>query len=477
MNELPYLLTASLYLLLFYGCYELLLRRTTFFGLNRAYLLLSIGLSLGLPVVELPGGATEAVGVITLPTFVVGQSQPVPTNEFTMTEWLWLLYGLGVGVMLVRLSLNLRSVYALIKRGTAERKTDYTLVKLPDNLTSEGRIPSFSFGPYLVLNQVDALTQPDALIRHEEAHIRQRHTADVLAVEVVQAVFWFNPVMWFYKRAVQEVHEFLADQAAVQQTSQVQKSPDRHDFPQPTYAHQLVAYALDVPSAALTTPFVSTSTLKQRIVMLQKPQTNRRALLRYALVLPLAALLTMCTQSEKDQTALTTASIPARKPVKVEGEIFTVVEEQPEFQGGMKNLGAYLAQNLKYPEAAMKANVEGRVFVRFIVTKTGEVTDVQILKGIGYGTDAEAVRVVQNMPKWIPGQQNGHPVNVQYNLPINFQLDEESPVTGTTAFKGIEVYLVDGKLVNEKEFKSIAPEKIARMDVDTPRKTVSITTK
>ncbi|MCX6214635.1 M56 family metallopeptidase [Spirosoma sp.] len=472
MNTLPYLLTASLYLLLFYGCYALLLRRNTFFGMNRTYLLASVMLSLLLPLVELPTGTGDSlpVGTITLPTLVIGSPQP-QSDALTASQWLWLLYGLGVLIMLIRMSVHLSSLFRLIRRGTAKRTPAYTLIQLPTD-----DAPSFSFGQYLVLNKTDARTQPEALMRHEEAHIRQRHTADVLFLEVTQAFFWFNPVLWLYKRSLQEIHEFLADQAAVRQIGAPSTSDNRLSAP-PTYAQQLVAYALDVPMTALTTPFVSKSTLKQRIVMLQKPQSPRRALLSYALALPLAALLTMCTQSEQDQTALTTAEASARKTVKVSGEIFTVVEQQPEFQGGMKNLGAYLEQNLKYPEAALKANVTGRVFVRFIVTKTGEITDVQILKGIGYGTDAEAVRVVQNMPKWLPGRQNGHPVNVQYNLPINFQLDEAAPVTSASAFKGIEVFFVDGKPVTENEFKAISPDKIARMDVDKPKKTVSITTK
>ncbi|AUD03293.1 M56 family metallopeptidase [Spirosoma pollinicola] len=453
MNELPYFLTASLYLLLFYVCYGLLLRRNTFFGMNRAYLLGSMTLSLLLPFVDIPNGTTDAlsVGVITLPTFVVGASQPAQTDSLTTAQWIWLFYGFGVVVMLVRLGINVRSVLALIKRGTAEHKGNYTLVKLSDNST-----PSFSFGSYLVLNQTDALTRPGALMRHEEAHIRQRHTADVLFVEVAQAIFWFNPVLWLYKHALQEVHEFLADKSANE----------------PTYAQQLVAYALDIPSAALTTPFVSKSTLKQRIVMLQKPQTPRRALLSYALALPLAALLTMCTQSEQDQTITTLAQSSARKTAKVDGEVFTVVEQQPEFPGGMKALGAYMEKNLKYPEAAQKANIGGRVFVRFIVTKTGEITNVELLKGIGYGADEEAIRVVNSMPNWTPAKQNGQLVNVQYNLPINFQLDKNE-----TAFKGINTFLIDGKKVTEQDITDLDPSKINRMDVDTKNKTIRITTK
>ena len=344
MTTLPYLLTTSLYLLLFYGCYALLLRRNTFFGLNRLYLLASVLLSLTLPLVEIPTETANAlaVGTITLPAFSVGASNPAAPDGLTITQWILLFYGIGIVGMFLRLGLNLRAVFRLIHSGMAERKSDYTLIRLPDTAS-----PSFSFGRYLVLNQTDSLTEPDALMHHEAAHIRQMHTADVLFLEVVQAFFWFNPVLWFYKRALQEVHEFLADRAAVYQTTDIEETVSPAST-QPAYARQLVAYALDVPLTALTTPFVSKSTLKQRIVMLQKPQSPRRALLGYALAFPLAALLVMCTQPDKDQPQATGAAPvefnqPARQ-ANVEGEIFTVVEHQPEFKGGMAAIRSVFAE-------------------------------------------------------------------------------------------------------------------------------------
>ncbi len=210
--------------------------------------------------------------------------------------------------------------------------------------------------------------------------------------------------------------------------------------------------------------------------MLQKPASNHRALLGYALTLPLAALLTMCTQSEQElpQTAATTSS--ARKPVKVEGPIFTVVEHSPEFSGGRDKLFEYLGQNLKYPESAQKAKAQGKVFVSFVVTKTGEITEVQTLEGIGHGADEEAMRVVRQMPNWKPALQNGKPVNVKFTLPINFQL-EDNVTSESSAFKGIEHFIIDGKEVTEKEITDLPAKNINRMDVNKDQKTISITTK
>lgn len=106
-----------------------------------------------------------------------------------------------------------------------------------------------------------------------------------------------------------------------------------------------------------------------------------------------------------------------------EEEIFTVVEQQPEFSGGMAALGQYLQKNLRYPAAAQRANISGRVFVSFVVNTDGTIQDVAVLKGLGFGTDEEAVRVVKTMPKWRPGKQSGRPVRVKFNLPINFTLE------------------------------------------------------
>ncbi|GAB2588370.1 energy transducer TonB [Spirosoma areae] len=105
-----------------------------------------------------------------------------------------------------------------------------------------------------------------------------------------------------------------------------------------------------------------------------------------------------------------------------EQEVFTVVEQPPQFPGGMQNLGEYLRKNLRYPEAARQAKVEGRVFVNFLVSNQGKIQDVHVLKRVGFGMDEEALRLMQAMPNWIPGRQSGRAVNVRYNLPINFSL-------------------------------------------------------
>ena len=105
-----------------------------------------------------------------------------------------------------------------------------------------------------------------------------------------------------------------------------------------------------------------------------------------------------------------------------EAEIFTVVEQMPEFPGGMTRLAEYLASNIRYPQLARESGIQGRVFINFVVESDGSVTNVRVIRSLGGGCDEEAVRVVRAMPRWTPGRQRGRAVRVSYNLPVNFRL-------------------------------------------------------
>ena len=111
---------------------------------------------------------------------------------------------------------------------------------------------------------------------------------------------------------------------------------------------------------------------------------------------------------------------------EVDDAVFVVVEKSPEFPGGNDSLYAFIGRNIKYPEAAKKNKIEGRVFVTFVVEKDGQVSSAKILRDIGGGCGEEALRVVNSMPKWTPGTQRGNPVRVQFNLPIMFQLQKQT---------------------------------------------------
>lgn len=103
--------------------------------------------------------------------------------------------------------------------------------------------------------------------------------------------------------------------------------------------------------------------------------------------------------------------------------VFDVVEVMPQFPGGQIAMMKYIMENMKYPEQAMKEGIQGRVTVRFIVEKDGSISDVKPVLSVHPLLNKEAVRVVESMPKWTPGKQNGKPVRVRFNLPVMFKLN------------------------------------------------------
>lgn len=134
-------------------------------------------------------------------------------------------------------------------------------------------------------------------------------------------------------------------------------------------------------------------------------------------------------ETEDEMTDIEIVEIPVVKiqNTKDTNQVFVVVEKMPEFPGGMDSLMSYLGRTIKYPKEAKDKGVKGKVFIQFIVRKTGKITDIKTIRGIGSGCDEEAENAVKNMPNWIPGEQRGKPVNVQFVLPVNFTLRDPEP--------------------------------------------------
>ena len=120
------------------------------------------------------------------------------------------------------------------------------------------------------------------------------------------------------------------------------------------------------------------------------------------------------------------ASLRAQNPdstLTITEKIYSFTEVIPEWKDGKEALFGYLSSNLHYPKEALQKCISGTVYVQFIVEKDGSINEnVKLLRGIGYGCDEEAMRVVKNMPKWKPGKQSGEPVRVYWNLPIKFEI-------------------------------------------------------
>ena len=256
------------------------------------------------------------------------------------------------------------------------------------------------------------------VLLHEQTHARQWPSVDVMLSEVATILCWFNPFAWILRREVRVNLEFLADQCVVAKG---------HDAR--TYQYHLLALTYQRSVATLTNNF-NVLPLKQRIKMMNKERSKSIGRLKYLLLLPVCALLFMMSstpvsaQSRKSTThpdgSVTIKYGGKDMVIKAAGDdVYQVVDEMPQFPGGMKALMDYLSANVKYPEAAKQAGISGRVTTQFVVGEDGVIRDVKVLRSVSPELDAEAIRVMSSMPKWKPGKQDGKPVPVRYTVPVN----------------------------------------------------------
>jgi len=281
METLIYFGKVNVYWILFYACYWLLFRKHTFFLWNRFYLLGSLLISFALPLIHFPDHArvvpTAVYAVSVIPVYVAR-----PESENFVLHWtafVWMVQLIGAALMLFKLLEGFRDLFRLIRQGETIPLEGHTVVLLPHN-----EIGSFSFLKWLVVNFTDYEQNFEPILRHESVHIRQLHSLDILLIELLKVAFWFNPVLWFYKQSLQEVHEYLADQEV----------PDRDH-----YARFLVAYALNAPIASLTNHFFNSSLLKSRIMMIYKNRNSNWVLGKYLLIFPLIGVVVILTAARQ----------------------------------------------------------------------------------------------------------------------------------------------------------------------------------
>lgn len=273
MEALPYLLKVNLCWVVFYGCYWLLFRKHTFFVLNRAYLLFSLVIGFVIPAVELQQTVTvvestavvaDATGSVTVGEATAGTS---PAGYLLLA-----CYCTGVVAMAIGLIKAIRHVFRIVRSGISVPMQGYHLVISQRRHVRSG---SFSFLKWMVISNDDYEQNFEPIFTHEMVHIRQWHTLDILLVEVLKVAFWFNPALWLYKRALQDTHEFLADEQAT----------DR-DY----YATFLLTYAKRAVAASVTNQFFNASLLKKRIHMICRSRTSAWLRGKYLLFLPVLAL-------------------------------------------------------------------------------------------------------------------------------------------------------------------------------------------
>lgn len=224
----------------------------------------------------------------------------------------------------------------------------------------------------------------------------------------------------------------------------------------------------------VVSPAEGTSVMKAKIKMLEETtQTDEIVVVGYEKPEPESASQVKWYKAEEVVKNEKNGPESAQQPqtgvkANTEEQVFTVVEEMPEYPGGMSEFMKFIAQNIKYPADALQGKVEGRVIARFVVCKDGSISDIEIMRSVSPSLDAEAVRVLKLMPKWKPGRQRGRAVPVKFTVPVTFRLekpktDAASPSVSALP-KDVAVF-VDGKRIGEKEFAAINPKQIELIKV------------
>lgn len=284
----PYLLKSVFTLSLFYLLYWTLFRKETFFAMNRAYFLFTILLVCFLPVINIGFEGTAKTGspahvISTGYQFVQNaillnpiENQATNIEGIQLKDLLLSVYWTGVLLLCIRLIYQTSLVILLIMRSRIEIVEGLKIV--PNGRFS---VP-FSFFSYVFLpNHMLRETNLKAIIAHEKEHIRQAHWLDLLLLEIVSVLQWFNPFVWLLRLSIKETHEFLADRGTINQ-----------GISKPVYLGVLLEYVLGTPGIGLTHSF-NYSLSKKRFQMMKKKRSPNRRKLRLIIVLPIVVLLTM----------------------------------------------------------------------------------------------------------------------------------------------------------------------------------------
>lgn len=275
MNWLYYLLEANLYLCVFYAGYCLFLNKETHYTLNRIYLLLSCVVSFVLPVVQIGWlkpveTATKTIVIIPQTAYQTAVQKLTAQPTLTFNDiWVY-AYILGIIVLTTVLFIRLYQLVKLTKATKTLVDDKYKLINI------EGSNTAFSFFNYLFIG---TKTQANnIIIRHELVHIRQKHSVDIVFLELIKIINWFNPLVYLLQISLKTIHEYIADEQTAAQESDAL-----------SYSSFLVSNAYGLNGSPLAHSFFNYNLLKKRIIMLNQKRSGKLARLKYLVAVPICA--------------------------------------------------------------------------------------------------------------------------------------------------------------------------------------------
>ena len=393
----------------------------------------------------------NAVPNYVLPTVFIGNTEERPqTTIFTFENILWIIYGFGLVVFLLRFVRNLISLMYKIRESEKIKKDGFILVLIQNELLPH----SFLNYVFVSRNQYKNNQIDKELFVHEKAHVTQKHSLDILFIEVFQIVFWFNPIIYLYKKAIKLNHEFLADQKV------------NETFREVIHYQNLLLQKATGNSLVPIASNLNYSITKNRLIMMTKNISKFELISKISLSLvlflavffyfsvkmiaqeknkesekvikpnekklyavPVNSLSDEEEKIEKDSYNKADSSVISFEQATKhqQDSIYTAVEVMPEYPGGMNEFRKYISENYKTPE--IDKPLKGKVWIQFVVEKDGSLSNMKVVRDLGYGTGEEAVRVLKNAKKWKSGAQNGKPVRVHYTLPIDINIKKSEPDT------------------------------------------------
>lgn len=470
-----YLIQVSICWILFFALYYLAFKRLTFFNHNRWYLLTSLTLGLVLPIIApyitiyKPDVFTTYINKDVLSSIVIIQNDEIDPAYYSYKDIammvLWAVYLSGVMFLLMRMWYGLQQIYIMYTRGQKQQKNGIELVQLDSDM-----LP-FSFFNRVFFGRKFNEKELESVMKHELVHINQRHTYDILFVEVLKCFFWFNPIIGFYKKSLKQAHEYIADHFTTH------GSLDRE------YIHLLLNTSMSSLQQELTNQFFNTE-IKNRIDMMIRIKSAKSKLLNYILVLPTLLmvgyafasnavtyieennilnlkenqiipennnLFTLNTSLQNgyeniddyfsilDPKQESTDKAIGLVKDKTPARFYTEAETQDELPVADKEKVSldkflrFIYTTIKYPGDARKDHIKGLSIVEFTVGVDGKIKNVKMQKSIKSSLDAACIELIQAMNKlphaWIPAMADGKAVESKISLPIFFKLQgSELPI-------------------------------------------------
>ncbi len=468
-----YIIQTLAFQLLFLIVYDLFLKKETFFNANRAYLLVTPLLSLIIPFIQI-AAIRESIPdsfVVQLPAVVIGDKADTVAAAQGYIESNWMtfknLWMFGVVISLVFSSYKLFKIFKLKRKGNTSEIGSLTVVKLPKSNAA------FTFLKTIFLGDQLSTKQQQSILLHEEVHVSQRHTWDLVFFEGLRILFWFNPLIYIYQKRMVLLQEYIADSIVAKKQSKKE------------YYQSLLSEVFQTEKISFINTFFNNSLIKNRIVMLQKSKSKRILQLKYLLILPLLGgmlFYTSCTQdasaqgqgvNSADLTSQTDSEIlqkiaELKESIAAKGEMtkeeeealkvlyvltnpeglhtkefqevkdkvgipFGVIEKVPVYPGceGLsekeskkcftQKITQFIINEFNHKVGGSDLSGRQRIMVHFKINREGNIVNVKA-KAHDQALIDEAVRVAKKLPKMTPGEHQGKKVGVEYALPIIFEI-------------------------------------------------------